>query len=91
MLAWLQWMLPRPTDIMSLRLDNTERQTVELADVAISSTRYVASWLRQRSWALPKNRCSALLPLRSHADRPQETAACRDQYACSSLDLHAVS
>ncbi len=53
-------MLPRPTDIMSLRLDNTERQTVELADVAISSTRYVASWLRQRSWALPNNRCAAL-------------------------------
>lgn len=53
----LQWMLPRPTDIMSLRLDNTERQTVELADIALSSTRYMASWLRQRSWALPENRC----------------------------------
>lgn len=53
-----QWMLPRPTDIMSLRLDNTERHTVELADIAISSTRYIASWLRQRSWALPENRCS---------------------------------
>lgn len=57
----LQWMLPRPTDIMSLRLDNTERQTVELADVILSSTRYMASWLRQRSWVLPQNR-QALLP-----------------------------
>ena len=52
----LQWMLPRPTDIMSLRLDNTERQTVELADIVLSSTRYMASWLRQRSWVLPQNR-----------------------------------
>ncbi|CAL5218412.1 g88 [Coccomyxa viridis] len=51
-----QWMLPRPTDIMSLRLDNTERQTVELADIILSSTRYMASWLRQRSWVLPQNR-----------------------------------
>ena len=49
-------MLPRPTDIMSLRLDNTERQTVELADIILSSTRYMASWLRQRSWVLPQNR-----------------------------------
>ncbi len=53
---YLQWMLPRPTDIMSLRLDNTERQTVELADIILSSTRYMASWLRQRSWVLPQNR-----------------------------------
>ena len=52
----LQWMLPRPTDIMSLRLDNTERQTVELSDAVLSSTRYMASWLRQRSWTLPQNR-----------------------------------
>ena len=51
-----QWILPRPTDIMSLRLDNTERQTVELSDVVLSSTRYMASWLRQRSWTLPQNR-----------------------------------
>ena len=49
-------MLPRPTDIMSLRLDNTERQTVELSDAVLSSTRYMASWLRQRSWTLPQNR-----------------------------------
>ena len=41
---------------MSLRLDNTERQTVELADIILSSTRYMASWLRQRSWVLPQNR-----------------------------------
>ena len=52
----VQWMLPRPTDIMSLRLDNTERQTVELSDAVLSSTRYMASWLRQRSWTLPQNR-----------------------------------
>jgi hypothetical protein len=48
--------LPRPTDIMSLRLDNTERQSVEAADIALASSRYIASWLRQRSWVLPKNR-----------------------------------
>lgn len=58
----LQWMLPRPTDIMSLRLDNTERQTVELADIILSSTRYMASWLRQRSWVLPQNRQAHLEP-----------------------------
>ena len=52
-----QWVLPRPTDIMSLRLDNTERQTVEAADIALASSRYMASWLRQRSWVLPENRC----------------------------------
>jgi hypothetical protein len=56
-------MLPRPTDIMSLRLDNTEHATVELADIALSSTRYMASWLRQRSWSLPENRCAAPLAL----------------------------
>lgn len=65
-------MLPRPTDIMSLRLDNTERQTVEMADIGISSTRYIASWLRQRSWALPDNRCrfwlSFSLPIQSTSD-----------------------
>ena len=55
-----QWILPRPTDIMSLRLDNTERQSVELADIALSSTRYMASWLRQRSWVLPENRWGAV-------------------------------
>lgn len=57
---FLQWMLPRPTDIMSLRLDNTERQTVELSDIVLSSTRYMASWLRQRSWVLPQNRYACL-------------------------------
>lgn len=57
-----QWILPRPTDIMSLRLDNTERQSVELADIALSSTRYMASWLRQRSWVLPENRWGEPVP-----------------------------
>ena len=57
----VQGQLPRPTDIMSLRIDNGERATLELADIALSPTRYIASWLRQRGWRLPEYRC--LLPL----------------------------
>ena len=55
----LQGQLPRPTDIMSLRIDNGERATVELSDIVLSPTRYIASWLRQRGWKLPENRCAA--------------------------------
>ena len=68
----MQWMLPRPTDIMSLRLDNTERQTVELSDAVLSSTRYMASWLRQRSWTLPQNR-------RAQAKNPRASVVCAPQ------------
>ena len=51
-----QGQLPRPTDIMSLRIDNGERATLEYADIALSPTRYIASWLRQRGWRLPSYR-----------------------------------
>jgi hypothetical protein len=54
--ARVQGQLPRPTDIMSLRIDNGERATLELADIALSPTRYIASWLRQRGWRLPAYR-----------------------------------
>ena len=60
-MALLQGQLPRPTDIMSLRIDNGERATVELSDIVLSPTRYIASWLRQRGWKLPENRCAAVL------------------------------
>ena len=53
----MQGQLPRPTDIMSLRIDNGERATLEYADIALSPTRYIASWLRQRGWRLPDYRC----------------------------------
>ena len=52
----MQGQLPRPTDIMSLRIDNGERATLEYADIALSPTRYIASWLRQRGWRLPDYR-----------------------------------
>ena len=65
MLPWrAQGQLPRPTDIMSLRIDNGERATLEYADIALSPTRYIASWLRQRGWRLPSYR-RALLTRRS--------------------------
>ena len=51
-----QGQLPRPSDIMSLRIDNGERATLEYADIALSPTRYIASWLRQRGWRLPEYR-----------------------------------
>ena len=41
---------------MSLRIDNGERATLEYADIALSPTRYIASWLRQRGWRLPNYR-----------------------------------
>jgi len=41
---------------MSLRIDNGERATLEYADIALSPTRYIASWLRQRGWRLPDYR-----------------------------------
>ena len=41
---------------MSLRIDNGERATLEYADIALSPTRYIASWLRQRGWRLPEYR-----------------------------------
>ena len=56
----MQGQLPRPTDIMSLRIDNGERATLEYADIALSPTRYIASWLRQRGWRLPDYRCNLL-------------------------------
>jgi hypothetical protein len=55
LMTW-QGQLPRPTDIMSLRIDNGERATLEYADIALSPTRYIASWLRQRGWRLPDYR-----------------------------------
>lgn len=58
----LQGQLPRPTDIMSLRIDNGERATLEYADIALSPTRYIASWLRQRGWRLPDYRCLSRTP-----------------------------
>lgn len=45
---------------MSLRIDNGERATLEYADIALSPTRYIASWLRQRGWRLPDYRCLSL-------------------------------
>ena len=54
--------MPRPTDIMSLRIDNGERATLEYADIALSPTRYIASWLRQRGWRLPDYRCLSFAP-----------------------------
>lgn len=59
MVNQMQGQLPRPTDIMSLRIDNGERATLEYADIALSPTRYIASWLRQRGWRLPEYRCVA--------------------------------
>ena len=71
-LSWLpcrlQGQLPRPTDIMSLRIDNGERATLEYADIALSPTRYIASWLRQRGWRLPDYR-RAPLDLLQHLTR----------------------
>lgn len=58
----LQGQLPRPSDIMSLRIDNGERATLEYADIALSPTRYIASWLRQRGWRLPEYRCERPMP-----------------------------
>ena len=58
-----QGQLPRPTDIMSLRIDAAERATMELADLVLSPTRYIMSWLRQRGWKLPDKRCAPLFPV----------------------------
>ena len=48
---------------MSLRIDNGERATLEYADIALSPTRYIASWLRQRGWRLPEYRWRAAYQL----------------------------
>ena len=77
-----QGQLPRPTDIMSLRIDAAERATMELADLVLSPTRYIMSWLRQRGWKLPDKRCAPLFlgnsetcPLhRNTCRRPQRRA-----------------
>ena len=41
---------------MSLALTTASAATLELADIVLSPTRYIASWLRQRGWKLPENR-----------------------------------
>ena len=57
--------LPRPSDIMSLRIDHGERTTLELSDIVLSPTRYIMSWLRQRGWHMPANRWGPSLSLQT--------------------------
>ena len=47
----------RPLDITSLRIDQQERMTLQLASTLISPTHYMTAYLRQRGWKLPKDRC----------------------------------
>jgi hypothetical protein len=73
----MQGQLPRPSDIMSLRIDAGERATLELADIVLSPTRYITAWLRQRGWKLPANRCQTLLhSLHSTQDFPVPMGLC---------------
>ena len=46
----------RPLDITSLRIDQQERMTLQLASTLISPTHYMTAYLRQRGWKLPKDR-----------------------------------
>ncbi len=45
----------RPTDVMTLRIDDHERLTLNLAEFVISPTAYMLAYLRQRGWQLPTN------------------------------------
>ena len=45
----------RPTDVMTLRIDDHERVTLSLAEFVISPTAYMLAYLRQRGWQLPQN------------------------------------
>ena len=45
----------RPTDVMTLRIDDHERVTLNLAEFVISPTAYMLAYLRQRGWLLPAN------------------------------------
>ena len=42
-------------EVTTLRIDNAERMASQLADVEISPTQYMLSFLRQRGWQLPQN------------------------------------
>ena len=46
----------RPLDITSLRIDQQERMTLQLATTLISPTHYMTAYLRQRGWKLPTDR-----------------------------------
>ena len=50
----------RPLDITSLRIDQQERMTLQLANALISPTHYMTAYLRQRGWKLPKDRRAPL-------------------------------
>ena len=42
-------------EVTTLRIDNAERMASQLADVEISPTQYMISFLRQRGWQLPNS------------------------------------
>ncbi|KAK9907269.1 hypothetical protein WJX75_000339 [Coccomyxa subellipsoidea] len=49
-----QGSVQRPLDITSLRIDQAERMSLQLADALISPTAYMTAFLKQRAWRLPK-------------------------------------
>lgn len=55
-----QGSVQRPLDVTSLRIDAQERMGLQLADALISPTHYMAAFLRERAWRLP--RTSLVIP-----------------------------
>ncbi len=53
--------------VVDLEVDYLERQSVALADVLISSSRYMLEWLSGRGWNLPSDRKIMPMPLPASA------------------------
>lgn len=53
-----RWVLPRDSRYVGsleiLEIDFMERRSVELADVAISPSRYLFNWMQEQDWILPE-------------------------------------
>lgn len=69
-----QGSVQRPLDVVSLRIDQQERMGLQLADTLISPTHYMAAFLKQRGWRLPRETLIIpnVVPL---AESPQLPAA----------------
>lgn len=72
-----QGSVQRPLDVTSLRIDQAERMSLQLAGALISPTAYMTAFLKQRAWRLPKT--SLVIPNvlpASDPDLPAQARCC---------------
>ncbi|KAI9018417.1 hypothetical protein DFJ74DRAFT_770148 [Hyaloraphidium curvatum] len=51
--VWAAWGNLGPPTVAELQVDHLERESVRLADVLVSPSRYMVDWMLERRWRLP--------------------------------------